>query len=119
MVRSERAALASRTISKNSSRVISMVRDGPLRGPPHHEANLLPQPFQRQEPSCAGARLRHNGNMKIFAHRGWCAGAQGNTLASFARAAGAAGIAGIELDVRAATDGRTLLVCHDPPRPGA
>jgi len=56
--------------------------------------------------------------MKVFAHRGWCAGAQENTLASFTRAAGTTGIAGIELDVRAAADGRTLLVCHDPPRAG-
>lgn len=54
--------------------------------------------------------------MKLFAHRGWCAGAQENTLASFARAAGQTGIHGIELDVRRAPDGKTLLVCHDPPR---
>ena len=57
--------------------------------------------------------------MKLFAHRGWCAGAQENTLAAFARAAGEAGIAGVELDVRRAPDGNTLLVCHDPPRAGA
>ena len=56
--------------------------------------------------------------MKLFAHRGWCAGADENTLAAFARAAGQAGIAGIELDVRRAVDGNTLLVCHDPPRAG-
>ena len=56
--------------------------------------------------------------MKLFAHRGWCAGADENTLAAFARAAGQAGISGIELDVRRATDGNTLLVCHDPPRAG-
>ena len=56
--------------------------------------------------------------MKLFAHRGWCAGADENTLAAFARAAGQAGISGIELDVRRAPDGNTLLVCHDPPRPG-
>ena len=57
--------------------------------------------------------------MKVFAHRGWCAGAQENTLASFTRAAATVGIAGIELDVRAASDGQTPLVCHDPPRAGA
>jgi glycerophosphoryl diester phosphodiesterase len=55
--------------------------------------------------------------VKLFAHRGWCAGADENTLAAFARAAGQAGIAGIELDVRRGSDG-TLLVCHDPPRMG-
>jgi hypothetical protein len=57
--------------------------------------------------------------VKLFAHRGWCAGADENTLAAFTRAAGQAGIAGIELDVRRAPDGHTLLVCHDPPQPGA
>ena len=56
--------------------------------------------------------------MKLFAHRGWCAGADENTLAAFTRAAGQAGISGIELDVRRAGDGNTLRVCHDPPRPG-
>jgi glycerophosphoryl diester phosphodiesterase len=56
--------------------------------------------------------------VKLFAHRGWRAGAQENTLAAFARAAGEAGISGIELDVRRAPDGNTLLVCHDPPRAG-
>jgi glycerophosphoryl diester phosphodiesterase len=56
--------------------------------------------------------------VKLFAHRGWCAGADENTLAAFARAAGEAGISGIELDVRRAPDGNTLLVCHDPPRAG-
>ena len=56
--------------------------------------------------------------MKLFAHRGWCAGADENTLASFARAASQTGITGIELDVRRAADGKTLLVCHDPPRAG-
>jgi glycerophosphoryl diester phosphodiesterase len=55
--------------------------------------------------------------VKLFAHRGWCAGADENTLAAFARAADQAGIAGIELDVRRGSDG-TLLVCHDPPRMG-
>ena len=57
--------------------------------------------------------------MKLFAHRGWCAGADENTLAAFTRAAGQAGISGIELDVRRAPDGKTLLVCNDPPRAGA
>jgi glycerophosphoryl diester phosphodiesterase len=57
--------------------------------------------------------------VKIFAHRGWCAGAGENTLAAFTRAAGQAGISGIELDVRRSGDGNTLLVCHDPPRAGA
>jgi glycerophosphoryl diester phosphodiesterase len=56
--------------------------------------------------------------VKLFAHRGWCAGAHENTLAAFARAAGEAGISGIELDVRRAPDGNTLLVCHDPSRAG-
>lgn len=56
--------------------------------------------------------------MKLFAHRGWCAGTDENTLAAFARAAGETGISGIELDVRRADDGNTLLVCHDPPRAG-
>jgi glycerophosphoryl diester phosphodiesterase len=54
--------------------------------------------------------------MKLFAHRGWRAGADENTLAAFARAAAQDGISGIELDVRRAPDGRTLVVCHDPPR---
>jgi glycerophosphoryl diester phosphodiesterase len=56
--------------------------------------------------------------MKLFAHRGWRAGAGENTLAAFARAAGEPGISGVELDVRGAPDG-TLLVCHDPPPAGA
>jgi hypothetical protein len=56
--------------------------------------------------------------VKLFAHRGWCAGADENTLAAFTRAAGQAGISGIELDVRCAPGGDTLLVCHDPPRAG-
>jgi glycerophosphoryl diester phosphodiesterase len=56
--------------------------------------------------------------MKVFAHRGWRAGGDENTLAAFARAAGESGISGIELDVRAAPDGKTLLVCHDPPVAG-
>jgi hypothetical protein len=56
--------------------------------------------------------------MMLFAHRGWCAGTDENTLAAFARAAGETGISGIELDVRRAGDGNTLLVCHDPPRAG-
>jgi glycerophosphoryl diester phosphodiesterase len=56
--------------------------------------------------------------VKLFAHRGWCAGADENTLAAFTRAADQAGIAGVELDVRRGSDG-TLLVCHDPPRAGA
>jgi glycerophosphoryl diester phosphodiesterase len=56
--------------------------------------------------------------VKLFAHRGWCAGADENSLAAFARAAGESGISGIELDVRRAPDGNTLLVCHDPPRAG-
>jgi glycerophosphoryl diester phosphodiesterase len=55
--------------------------------------------------------------MKLFAHRGWRAGGDENTLAAFARAADENGISGIELDVRCAPDG-TLLVCHDPPRAG-
>jgi len=55
--------------------------------------------------------------VKLFAHRGWCAGADENTLAAFARAADQVGISGVELDVRRAPDG-TLLVCHDPPRAG-
>jgi glycerophosphoryl diester phosphodiesterase len=57
--------------------------------------------------------------VKLFAHRGWRAGTDENTLAAFTRAAGQAGISGIELDVRRAPDGKTLLVCHDPPRAGA
>src|SRR6202011_3314538 len=56
--------------------------------------------------------------VKLFAHRGWCAGADENSLAAFARAAGEAGISGIELDVRRAPNGNTLLVCHDSPRAG-
>jgi hypothetical protein len=56
--------------------------------------------------------------MMLFAHRGWCAGTDENTLAAFARAAGEPGISGVELDVRRAGDGNTLLVCHDPPRAG-
>jgi glycerophosphoryl diester phosphodiesterase len=57
--------------------------------------------------------------VKLFAHRGWRAGADENTLAAFARAAKQTGIAGIELDVRRAADGKMLLVCHDPPRAGS
>jgi glycerophosphoryl diester phosphodiesterase len=57
--------------------------------------------------------------VKLFAHRGWRAGADENTLAAFTRAAGQPGISGIELDVRRAPGGPTLLVSHDPPRAGA
>jgi glycerophosphoryl diester phosphodiesterase len=56
--------------------------------------------------------------VKLFAHRGWRAGAGENTLAAFARAAGEPGISGIELDLRRAADGHTLIVSHDPPRAG-
>jgi|GEM_PF-664842 len=63
--------------------------------------------------------MRRPCRVKLFAHRGWCAGADENTLAAFARASVQSGIAGVELDVRRASDGKTLLVCHDPPRAGA
>jgi hypothetical protein len=53
--------------------------------------------------------------MKLIAHRGWAAGGDENTLAAFARAAGADGISGVELDVRRAADTGTLVVSHDPP----
>ena len=52
--------------------------------------------------------------MKLIAHRGWSEGAQENSAAAFARAAGDARIAGVELDVRRAADGATLVVSHDP-----
>ncbi len=57
--------------------------------------------------------------MKLVAHRGWSAGPEENTLAAFARAAGDSRIAGVELDLRRAADGRGLAVAHDPPLPGA
>lgn len=53
--------------------------------------------------------------MKLIAHRGWCEGAEENTLAAFARAAGDPRIAGVELDVRRVSDGGPLVVSHDPP----
>jgi hypothetical protein len=53
--------------------------------------------------------------MKLIAHRGWSAGGDENTLAAFARAAGADGISGVELDVRRAADTGALVVSHDPP----
>jgi hypothetical protein len=56
--------------------------------------------------------------MKLIAHRGWAAGPSENTLAAFARAAQNAAIAGIEFDVNRAPQSGTLVVAHDPPRPG-
>lgn len=56
--------------------------------------------------------------MKLIAHRGWCEGAEENTLAAFARAAADPRIAGIELDVRRAADGGPFIVSHDPPAHG-
>ncbi len=52
--------------------------------------------------------------MKLIAHRGWAGGREENTLAAFARAAADARIAGVEFDVRRASDG-ALVVAHDPP----
>ncbi len=56
--------------------------------------------------------------MKLIAHRGWAAGPNENTLEAFARAARNAEIAGIEFDVNRAPQSGTLVVSHDPPRPG-
>jgi hypothetical protein len=56
--------------------------------------------------------------MKLIAHRGWAAGPNENTLEAFARAAQNAEIAGIEFDVNRAPQSGTLVVSHDPPRPG-
>jgi glycerophosphoryl diester phosphodiesterase len=56
--------------------------------------------------------------MKLIAHRGWAAGPSENTLEAFARAARHQRIAGVELDVNRAPGAGTLVVCHDPPRPG-
>src|SRR5262245_17652433 len=56
--------------------------------------------------------------MHLIAHRGWAAGGEENTLAAFARAAGDAGIFGVELDVCRAADSGTLVVSHDPPPHG-
>jgi len=53
--------------------------------------------------------------MKLFAHRGWAAGAEENTLAAFARAAGDTRIGGVEFDVCRAADTGAAVVAHDPP----
>jgi hypothetical protein len=53
--------------------------------------------------------------MKLIAHRGWAAGSEENTLATFARAARDDRIAGVEFDVRSAADATTLAVSHDAP----
>jgi hypothetical protein len=53
--------------------------------------------------------------MKLIAHRGWSAGDDENTLATFARAASDDRIAGVEFDVCYAMDAQTLVVSHDPP----
>lgn len=53
--------------------------------------------------------------MKLIAHRGWCEGAEENTPAAFVRAASDPRIAGVEIDVRRASDGGPLVVSHDPP----
>ena len=53
--------------------------------------------------------------MKLIAHRGWSAGGDENTLATFARAARDDRIAGVEFDVCHAVDAMTLVVSHDPP----
>jgi hypothetical protein len=53
--------------------------------------------------------------MKLIAHRGWSAGGDENTLATFARAACDDRIAGVEFDVCYAANAMTLVVSHDPP----
>ncbi len=53
--------------------------------------------------------------MKFIAHRGWSAGEDENTLATFARAASDDRIAGVEFDVCYAAGAMTLVVSHDPP----
>ncbi len=53
--------------------------------------------------------------MKLIAHRGWSAGGDENTLATFAPAARDDRIAGVEFDVCHAVDAMTLVVSHDPP----
>ena len=56
--------------------------------------------------------------MKLIAHRGWCEGAEENTPAAFLRAAGDPRMAGVEFDVRRASDEGPLVVSHDPPARG-
>ena len=53
--------------------------------------------------------------MKLIAHRGWSAGDDENTLATFARAASDDRIAGVEFDVCRAVDATALVVSHDRP----
>ncbi|OIO30677.1 hypothetical protein AUJ77_02620 [Candidatus Nomurabacteria bacterium CG1_02_43_90] len=51
--------------------------------------------------------------MKIFAHRGWSAGENENTLLAFKNSANA-DLEGIEFDIRYSTDGQSVVVSHDP-----
>src|SRR5688500_6026125 len=65
--------------------------------------------------------------MKLIAHRGWCAGAEENTLAAFARAVADPRLSGVEFDVcrarvpvstapRGGPDGSVAWVSQDAPR---
>ena len=51
--------------------------------------------------------------MKIFAHRGWSAGENENTLISFKKSVDA-DFDGVEFDIRYGIDGQRIVVSHDP-----
>lgn len=51
--------------------------------------------------------------MKIFAHRGWSAGVEENTLAALRKSI-EVGIDGVEFDVRPSHDCRSVVLSHDP-----
>lgn len=50
--------------------------------------------------------------MKTFAHRGWSAGEEENTLSAFEKSV-ASGLDGAEFDVRLSADGRSIILSHD------
>lgn len=50
--------------------------------------------------------------MKSFAHRGWAAGIEENTISAFKKSI-EAGMEGVEFDVRYGADGRTVVLSHD------
>ncbi len=51
--------------------------------------------------------------MKIFAHRGWSAGENENTLIAFKKSVDA-DFDGVEFDIRYGVDGKSVVVSHDP-----
>jgi hypothetical protein len=91
--------------------VVQTVRIQPIE----HHAESVCLLYLDGEIACRTRSVFADFVMKLIAHRGWSAGGDENTLATFARAACDGRIAGVEFDVRHAADAMTLVVSHDPP----